>query len=415
MDENTRNQIALFRYGIIAPLVTRGESTPSERGQFFRDAAAKKYQFINGDYVTVSVDSVYRYYRKYAQGGYDALKPGGRSDIGKARKLDDDAVSSIRYLHTEYPRLPATMIYQKLIENGTITARKVSLSTVTRYISALKKEDGNYGKEYRRYELAHINEVWYGDSSVGPYLKIGKKKQKTWIIALIDDASRYVVAIDIFFNDNFVNLMSVLRSGVKRCGKPKVLKFDNGASYRSYQMELLGARLGSAIHYAPPYTPTGKAKIERWFRTLKDHWMASLNMNDYHNLDELRESLLTYVQKYNQSPHSSLDQKTPQDRYYSESNLIIRVDEERIDKVFLLETERRVSRDCIVNIENTEYEVDYKYAGQKLLLRYSPDLSKFYSVDRETGELKEIHILDKKANSSGHRQSNFRLSEGADN
>lgn len=94
----------------------------------FCDAAAKKYQFINGDYVTVSVDYVYRYYRKYAQGGYDALKPGGRSDIGKVRKLDDDTVSSIKYLHTEYPRLPATMIYQKLIENGTITARKVSLS-----------------------------------------------------------------------------------------------------------------------------------------------------------------------------------------------------------------------------------------------------------------------------------------------
>lgn len=127
MDENTTNQIALFRYGIIAPLVTRGEFTPSERGQFC-DAAAKKYQFINGDYVTVSVDYVYRYYRKYAQGGYDALKPGGRSDIGKVRKLDDDTVSSIKYLHTEYPRLPATMIYQKLIENGTITARKVSLS-----------------------------------------------------------------------------------------------------------------------------------------------------------------------------------------------------------------------------------------------------------------------------------------------
>lgn len=103
MDENTKNQIALFRYGIIAPLVTRGEFTPSERGQFFRDAAAKKYQFINGDYGTVSVDSVYRYYRKYARGGYDALKPGGRSDIGKVRKLDDDTVSSIKFLHTEYP------------------------------------------------------------------------------------------------------------------------------------------------------------------------------------------------------------------------------------------------------------------------------------------------------------------------
>lgn len=44
----------------------------------------------------------------------------------------------------------------------------------------------------RRYECEHINEVWCGDSSVGPYLKVDGKKQRTYIIALIDDASRMV-------------------------------------------------------------------------------------------------------------------------------------------------------------------------------------------------------------------------------
>lgn len=408
MEEKTRNEIALFRYGIIAPLVTG----TAERRNFFRHAAEKKYQYINDEYVTVSSTSIERYYRSYVKGGFDALKPKHRKDVGKRRKLDADAMASIRYIHQEYPRLPATMIYEKLIENGTITKKDVSLSTVTRYVSALKKEEGNIGKEYRRYERAHINEVWYGDSSVGPYLKIGKKKQKTWIIALIDDASRYIVGIDIFFNDNFVNLMSVLRSGVMRCGKPKMLKFDNGANYRSTQMELLGARFGAAISYAPPRTPQGKAKIERWFRTMKDHWMASLNMEDFHSLDALRESLLAYVQKYNQSPHISLDQKTPQDRFYSESSMIIRLDPERIDHTFLLEIERRVSADCVIHIENQKYEVDYRYAGQRLLLRYAPDLSRIYSVDRDTGELSEIHLLNKLNNADAHRRSSFLMSEG---
>lgn len=36
-------------------------------------------------------------------------------------------------------------------------------------------------KDMRRYERAHINEVWYVDSSVGPYLKIDGKKKKVWI------------------------------------------------------------------------------------------------------------------------------------------------------------------------------------------------------------------------------------------
>lgn len=405
MDENFKNSIALFRYGIIAPLVTSVSMTPEERGKFFRDASKKTYTLPDGSTRTYSSDTLYRYYKAYMNGGFDALKPNGRVDAGNSRKIDSDIASQIKHYHTEQPRLPSTLIYRALIDNGTITEKTISLSTVTRFVNRLKKEENFATKEMRRYEVEHINEVWYGDSSVGPYLKVGKEKKKVWVIALIDDASRFIVGIDIFFNDNYVNLMGVIRSAVIKYGRPQTLKFDNGANYRSNQMEILGARMGTAIHYAPPYTPTGKAKIERWFRTMKDQWMASLNMNDFHNLEELRESLFQWVQKYNQTPHSSLEEKTPQDRFFEESSLIIRLDEERLEKTFLLEIERKVSRDNVISIENKEYEVNYRYAGKKLLIRYSPDLKKVYSVDKSTGEMEEIKLLDKKANSTGHRKS----------
>ena len=57
--------------------------------------------------------------------------------------------------------------------------------------------------------------IWCGDSSVEPYLttEYGRKR-KVYIIALIDDASRFIVGIDVFFNDNFVNLMSVIKSAI---------------------------------------------------------------------------------------------------------------------------------------------------------------------------------------------------------
>lgn len=409
MDEIYKDKIALFRYGIIAPLVTAGDVSQKQRADFFRDASQKTYTMPDGKIVTFSIDTLYRYYKKYNEGNLEALKPVERVDAGKTRKMDTDITAQIDFIHKEYPRLPSTMIYQKLIDNGTITKKDLSLSTVTRYVNRLKKEENFVTKEYRRYEKEHINEVWYGDSSVGPYLKEGKEKKKVWVIALIDDASRFIVGIDMFFNDNYVNLLSVIRSGVIRYGKPKVLKFDNGANYRSHQMELLGARMGTAIYYAPPYTPTGKAKIERWFRTMKDQWMAKLDMNEFHSLDELRQSLNEWVQKYNQTVHSSLNGKSPQDRFFEESNLIVRLDEERIEKTFLLEVERKVSRDNVIVLEDREYEVNYKYAGKKLLLRYSPDLSRIYSVDRSTGEMEEIRLLDKIANSSGHR-STFRIS-----
>ena len=46
------------------------------------------------------------------------------------------------------------------------------------------------------------------------------------MIALIDDASRFITGIDVFFNDNFVNLMSVIKSAVSKFGRPVRFNFD---------------------------------------------------------------------------------------------------------------------------------------------------------------------------------------------
>ena len=116
--------------------------------------------------------------------------------------------------------------------------------------------------DMRRYERPHVNEVWCGDSSVGPYLKTDDgKKHQVYIITLIDDASRFIVGIDVFFHDNFVNLMSVIKSAVAKYGRPQLFNFDNGRSYKNKQMELLAARIGSVIHYDQPYSRHRRQKL----------------------------------------------------------------------------------------------------------------------------------------------------------
>ena len=78
---------------------------------------------------------------------------------------------------------------------------------------------------------------------------------------------------------------------------------------------------------------------------------------------------------------------------------------------FFFKTSRTSCYFTISQNLNQFWIFNYKYAGQKLLLRYSPDLSKIYSVDRRNGELEEIKLLDKKANSTFHRTS-FKMSGG---
>lgn len=405
MEENLRNQIALFRYGVLAPYIQRQVDTKAP-WTFFKSAADKKYQYIDGTFRSVSPSSIERWLKSYNEKGFDGLKPLGRSDVGKQRKIDDELSKKITYYVEEYPRLPATQIYEKLINTNEITSKELSLSTVTRFVTTIKKSKGLKPiTEYKRYEKEHINEVWYGDTTYGPYITIDGKKRRVYIIALIDDASRKITACEAFLEDNYINLMKVIKSGVSTCGKPKLFSFDNGSNYRSNQMTLLGARIGVAINYCPIYTPTSKAKIERFFLTLKNQYLCLIKPNDYHDLKSFNEDLRTYIQKYNTTPHSSLeDNMSPNDRFYKESNTIIEMSQEKIEKSFLLELERTVTPDSVIKIDNIEYEVDYHYQSQKVLLRYSPDLSKVYVVDKSDDSLKEIKLLDKKSNSSVKRE-----------
>jgi len=414
MNQEKRTEIALFRYAIIAPIISGTFKEHNSLKGFFRDASKKVYTNPRGEDTRVSDGTIERWYYKYRKYGFDGLLPKRRQDTGHSRKLEEDMIEQINFLKQTYPRLPATLIYQNLIDNGTIKRGDISLSTINRYINNLNLEMGfTMNKDMRRYELAHINEVWYGDSSVGPYIKIDGKKKKVWIQALIDDASRYIVGIDIFFNDTYVNLMSVLKTAITKFGKPKILSFDNGSAYKNKQISLLAARIGTTLNYNLPRTPTQKAKIERWFRTLKQQWMAGLNMSDFKSLDELKHSLFTYVKSYNQKPHSSLKGLSPQDRFFNESNLIKRLSEEEIEKNFLLEYVRRVSADNVVVLEGVEYEVDYRYSKQRITLRYSPDLSQIFIVDPNKNTLTPIKLLNKHDNANIKR-TKIKLTGGID-
>ena len=412
MDYEKKQDVALLRYTAIAPVVTGLGDAYGSNNNYYREISEKGVTGPDGKVYHFHPDTLQRWYSAYKKQGFEALMPRDRRDAGKSRKIDADLLEQLTYFVEHYPRMPATEILRKLEENGSVTDGQVSLSTITRCVSNIRRSAGaSPNRDMRRYERPHINEVWCGDSSVGPRLKgADGRKQRVYIIALIDDASRFITGADLFFNDNFVNLMSVMRSAVAKYGRPKVWRFDNGRTYRNRQMDLLSARIGTTLSYCQPYTPQGKSKIERWFLTLKDHWYASLDLTEFRSLDELRGSFQEWVRIYNQTPHSSLQGKTPQERFFSEPEQIRRLPDQDLDRSFLLEADRRVSADSVIVIDHVEYEVDCRYAKQKLRIRYSPDMKEVYIVEQD-GTLTPVRLLNKVENSSVKREK-FMLCRG---
>lgn len=411
-DQKKATKLALFRYGVISPFITGPRNVYRSADAFFKSAAEQTYQNSDGDFVQLDASTIRRWYEAYQDKGFEGLLPKRRMDKGKPRKLDPELAERIKFIKKEYPRIPVSVIYQKLLEEGAITPTDVSLSSVTRYVHQIMEEEQiTTNKDMRRFIQEHINAVWAGDTCYGPYITTEDgKKHRVYLIGLMDNASRMIVGMGVFFNDNTENLMTVMKSAVSKFGKPSRWLFDNGKNYRNQQIALLSARIGTTIQYCAPYSPEQKGFLERMWRTLRDHWMSTLNMSEYHSLKDIEKSLQCYVNKYNHTVHSALNGMTPDQRFFSESEKIIRMSDQDIEDAFLFEVERRVSNDNVIVINNKEYEVPYQYSKMRLKLRYSVDMEKVYVVESDN-RLTPIKVLDKIANSKVKRNS-VRLSDG---
>ena len=89
---------------------------------------------------------------------------------------------------------------------------------VTYYCLTAKRKDEKIvtKQELKRYEAENVNDIWACDTTYSFKVMDNGLKKRIFIIAIIDDASRAIVGINCFFEDNYVNFMSVLKSAVKK-------------------------------------------------------------------------------------------------------------------------------------------------------------------------------------------------------
>lgn len=407
--DELKNQVALFRYGLIAPLVndTYEESSKEE---FYRKVASQKYKLLDKE-IKLSTVTIKKYYESYRKLGYAGLIPKTRTDLNTSRKLSLESQNKIIEYKKKYPHISGTLIYQKLIEDGYIKEDIVSKSTILKFIRdnyLLYSEDNNIDR--RAFEMEFANDMWDADTSHGPYLTINGKKVKTYLIALIDDASRLIPYAEFFFEDNAINFQSSFKNGLKKYGIPKKIFLDNGKTYKNEQLAIICANCGIQLIYTKPYSPESKAKIERWFHTMKETWMRGINWSEITSLEELNVMLDDFINKYNNNLHSSLknedgDKISPRTRWFKDEEKIKKLDNNLIDEYFLHTAYPTIRRDSIAYIKKIEYEVPTKYIGKKIIVKYDfNDRSKAWIYDEKNVKQEAISIVNKVENSKIKRK-----------
>ena len=131
-------------------------------------------------------------------------------------------------------------------------------------------------------------------------------------------------------------------------------------------MEYITASLGIALIHSKPYTPQGKGKIERWFKTVRTRFLAEYIAT---TLAELNAAFDTWLNEdYNQKKHSSTSQ-TPFDRFTSQIHCL-RTSPANLKDYFRKVARRKVNKDRTITLNGRLYEGPVALIGKRVELLY---------------------------------------------
>ena len=406
MDEKTRTEIALKKFSLIAPLVNGLEKNASE---YLKKVCAEPIEMPHYGLKRYQPKTLRAWLLDYRRGGLDNLKPDYRSDRGKSRKVSEEVTSKAQKIWAKMPFCTVTNVYEELVKSGVTSPDKISPATFYRFVSVNKQElktpvseENNSNPEQKRFAHEYINELWQTDLMFGPFIKDGRSKNQAYLLAFIDDASRLICHAEFFETQNFSALRKVFKDAVLKRGIPKLVYTDNGKIYRSGQMACVCAGLGSHLIHTQPYTPQSKGKIERFFLTVRQRFLTTLDINNVKNVDELNIKFWQWLEEdYQRKLHSALGM-SPLDFFMSQASRVkIFSDPLLLDEYFLLRVERKVKHDGTISLNNLLYETNLKHAGQKLEIRYEPDwvnqLSKeilLYHEGKLVGTARQVNYHD---------------------
>jgi putative transposase len=370
--------VALFRYGLIADL---RDVRPGDRSLHARleDKADREYDIPGTTRRRVAPGTLREWLYLYRRGGFDALKPRPRRDLGRARVVPQAVADALCALKEEAPTFSVLMLIATARQRGLIPASlSLAPATVhrllTRHGLMARAPETPTTKDRRRFAFALANDLWMSDVMHGPSVldEEDRRRHKTYLIALLDDATRVIPHAAFARSEAVTAFLPVFARAIQRRGVPARLYVDNGAAYRARHLALVCAKLGVTLIHARPYQPQAKGKIERFFRTARAQLLPTLLEADTRSLDALNRRLWAWLEdEYHESPHRGLEGDTPLARWAATAGGLV-LPPDHLDDLFLFEEKRKVQKDRTISLRGVVYEVDASLVGEIVTLRYDP-------------------------------------------
>ncbi len=371
------SDLALWRYGIISPLLTRD---PAGRGiqEVLEELSGHAYKGEEGESRRYSAETLRKWLTRYRVGGLAALDDQERSDKGSS-SVPTSLAEKIRSLREEHPRWTLTIILRQLLQSREWNGNTPSRATLYRFCKSAGLERKPLPPECRSFSFSSFGNLWVADFLHGPRIRVGKDRRKTYLHVILDDASRFVVAAGVFLSEDVEVLIGELKRAIRCYGIPERFYSDNGSAYRSRHLRVVGARLQIQMPHTPPYRPQGRGKVERFFRTVRTRF---LDVTPAQTLDELQRRFQEWIAEYHRTLHETLRCSPLQKRAGIPTACRVVPEAIPIDPLFYMERRCKVYNDRTVRFRRQAFEVPESLPGSRITIFYDPsDLSRIWYGD----------------------------------
>jgi transposase InsO family protein len=401
MEKDIAEKIALKRYQIISPVLAEPSRAQNE---YFRKQARIQHDFPRYGLRQISLSTMKAWLRAYRKKGFEALKPKQRSDNGRPKRLDEQAMKAIEIKCKAYPHWTVQKLYENLRDQDLLGHPPIHYNTLLRIV----KEQGFMTVKARTdvrkaYEVDNVNDLWVCDFMHGPKVRTSHRSIKAILCAIIDDHSRMLVGHAFSASETISSLTLVLKEAFLGYGIPKRLYVDNGPSFSSELLARSCAMAGISLIHSKPYDSPSRGKVERAFRTIRERFLSGLQQDI--TLHELNEAFWLWLQEdYHHKMHTGIGER-PIDRYNASVSRvpIRRLSKAELDEIFLIRHERVVNNDATISFKGCLYEVPSAYIRHRIEIRHPVDDPQdlyLYDNDVRVGKIKWV---DKKENARTFR------------
>lgn len=257
---------------------------------------------------------------RYKTRGEDGLEDnrGGR----EAAEVPEAVKEEIVKLKVENPHIGLGKIAEYLTRHKFVKIcgekiRQVLLgnSQTAGLIEQRRIRHGNSGKEPQRFERSKPGEMYQMDIMTFPLRGL----YKLYVIACLDDYSRFVVSIGVFRSQTTDRVLDVLKGAIERYGMPKEVLTDNGRQFYTWrgkgEFQKYLIKSGIAHIRSRPYHPQTLGKVESLWRNL---YQELLSKEPIASFEEMVEKVEKWIEWYNfKRPHQGIDGLVPADRFFS--------------------------------------------------------------------------------------------------